>query len=261
MLTSILPMIIVLFVLGAMLSLLRWWQRRAQPDAELVRKLLHIGMGVFALSFPWLFTTVWQAVVLCVASVGLLFAIRRVAWLRQRFGAVLGNVQRCSHGELYFALGVTVLFCFARHSLLLYAIPLLILTFADAAAALVGKHYGRHSFVSFGSRKSVEGSCVFFAVTVLTTLILLVVIAALPVSHALLIALALAFGATLLEASAGRGLDNVLLPVGTFWWLEFLLYRTAAEVAGLLLFMLWSIGSLLIIRKELLYDSIARPTA
>ena len=238
-----------------MLSLLRLWQRRTQPDAELVRKLLHIGLGVFALSFPWLFTSVWQAVVLCTASVGFLWAIRRVAWLRRRFGAVLGDVQRCSHGELYFALGVTALFCLARHSLLLYAIPLLILTCADAAAALVGKHCGRHLFASFGSKKSVEGSLVFFAVTVLTTLILLVVIAALSVSHALLIALTLALGMTLLEACAGRGLDNVLLPIGAFWWLDHLLYRTTEEVLALLLLVCWFVGSLLIIWKELQYGS------
>ncbi len=216
---------------------------------------MHIGMGLFALSFPLLFTTVWQAVMLCAAAVGLLCAVRRVAWLRAQFGAVLGQVQRCSHGELYFALGITALFCFARHSLLLYAIPLLILTLADAAAALAGKHYGQHRFASFGSVKSVEGSLTFLAVTTATTLILLVGIAALPISHALLIALALALCLTLLEALAGRGLDNLLLPVGAYWLLDQLLYRTTTEVLAFLLFAFGLVGSLMIVWKELHYDT------
>jgi phytol kinase len=248
-------MIVVLVVLSALLSLLRQWQRRAQPDAELVRKLLHIGMGVFALSFPFLFTSVWQAIVLCAASVGLLCAIRRVHWLQQQFGSVLGDVRRGSHGEIYFALGITALFCFARHSLLLYALPLLILTFADAAAALVGKHFGRHRVVSFGSSKSIEGSLSFWVVTAATTFSILVLLAALPIAHALLIAVALALCLTLLEAVAGRGLDNALLPVAAYGWLEFLLYRTAIEVAALLLLAAWFIGSILIVWKEMHDDA------
>lgn len=255
MLTSILPMLIVLIVLGAMLSGLRLWQQRTQPDAELVRKLLHIGMGVFALSFPLLFTSVWQAFVMCGASLSVLLALRRVRWLRQRFGAVLGNVGRCSHGELYFALGVTALFCIARHSLLLYVIPLLILTFADAAAALVGKHWGRRQFRSFSGAKSLEGSLSFFAVTTMVTGSLLVFVAALSVTHALLIALVLALCLTWLEACAGRGLDNVLLPVGAYGGLEYLLYRTTAEVLALLLLAFWFVASLTIVWKELHNDT------
>jgi phytol kinase len=234
-----------------MLSWLRIWQRRCQPDAELVRKLLHIGMGVFALSFPLLFTAAWQAVLLCGASVGLLWAIRRVTWLNQRFGAVLGNVRRRSHGEMYFALGITALFCLARHSILLYTAPLLILTFADAVAALVGKQFGRHRFVSVGSTKSLEGSFAFFSVTIITTLSLLVFVAALPLAHALLMAMVLALGLTLLEACAGRGVDNLLLPLGAYGLLDHLFYRTTNEVLALLLLAFWLAVLLMIVLKGL----------
>lgn len=226
-----------------------------------MRKMLHLGMGVFALSFPWLFTTVGPAVVLCAASVGLLWSIRRVAWLQQRFGSVLGNVQRCSHGEMYFALGVTALFCLARHSLLLYALPLLILTFADAAAALIGGRFGAHPFRVMGGPKSLEGSLAFFTVAGVTTFVGLAWIAALTIWHALLLAGLLALWLTFIEAGAGRGLDNLFLPLGAFWLLDFLLYRTAEEVTGLLLLTLWAVVSLFIIGRELFYDSTARPTA
>ena len=213
-----------------MLSALSWWQHRYQPNAELVRKLFHLGMGVFALSFPLLLTALWQALLLCGVTLGLLLALRRVEPLRRCFGAVLGNVQRCSHGELYFALGVTALFCVARHSLLLYSVPLLILTLADAAAALVGQHLGRHRYRGLACAKSLEGSAAFFTCAAFSTASLLILVAALPMPHAVLIAMVMALVLTMVEALAWRGLDNLLLPLSAYWWLNQLLYRTPAEV-------------------------------
>ncbi len=236
-----------------MLSALSWLQRTYQPDAELVRKLFHIGMGVFALSFPLLLTELWQAWLLCGLTVGLLLALRCVEPLRRRFGAVLGNVPRCSHGELYFALGVTGLFCMARHSLLLYCGPLLILTFADAAAALVGQRFGRHPYRSLTCAKSLEGSIAFFTCSAFTTATLLVLVAALPVSHAVLIAVVAALLLTIVEALAWRGLDNLFLPLSAFWLFDHLLYRTTEELLVVLLLAIWSVTPLFIIGRELNY--------
>ena len=46
------------------------YQARRVPHPELSRKLLHIGNGFLALSFPWLFETAWP--VLVVVGVGAL---------------------------------------------------------------------------------------------------------------------------------------------------------------------------------------------
>ena len=252
---NLLAIAIIPLVFCTMLSALSWLQHKYQPDAELVRKLFHLGMGVFALSFPLLLTALWQAWLLCGLTLGLLLALRRVEPLRQRFGAVLGNVQRCSHGELYFALGVTALFCLARHSLLLYSVPLLILTFADAAAALVGQRFGRHRYRSLACAKSLEGSAAFFTCAALSTAGLLVLVAALPVTHAVLIAVALALILTVVEALAWRGLDNLFLPLSAYWLLNQLLYRTTEELLALLLLAIWFVTPLLIIGRELNYDA------
>ncbi len=238
-----------------MLSALSWLQRKYQPDAELVRKLFHLGMGVFALSFPLLLTALWQAWLLCGVTLCLLFAVRRIGRLRQSFGAVLGNVQRCSHGEMYFALGVTALFCLTRHSLLLYSVPLLILTLADTAAALVGQRLGRHRYRGLMGEKSLEGSVAFFICAALSTYTLLVLVAALPTSFALLIAVALALVLTVVEALAWRGLDNLFIPLTAYWLLNHLLYRTTEEVLALVLLAIWFVTSLLMIGRELNYGA------
>src|SRR5439155_15297069 len=66
----------VLAVLGALLAGLRLWQRRTAPHPELVRKLLHMGMGLVTLTFPWVFDTAWPVLLLASASVLGLLALR-----------------------------------------------------------------------------------------------------------------------------------------------------------------------------------------
>jgi phytol kinase len=243
-------MMIVLIVFCGMLGSLSIYQRKCEPDAEAVRKLLHIGMGVFALSFPLLITARWQALVLCGATMLLLLAVRTMPLLQRRFGAVLGSVQRRSHGELYFVLGVTTLFCLARHSILLYAIPLLILTFADAAAALIGARFGRHRYRSIAGEKSLEGSGAFFVSAFVATFLLLVFVAALQAPFAALLALALALPLTLVEAVSWRGLDNLLLPMSAYFLLQRLLYFTTEEVSAIVLLAMMILAALLLHWRE-----------
>ena len=51
--------------------------------------------------------------------------------------------------------------------------PLAVLTLADAAAALAGSTYGRRFFTVDDGRKRVEGSAVFFTVTLLVAMVCL----------------------------------------------------------------------------------------
>ena len=101
MMNSLIGMTIVLLVFCTLLSTLRTLQRKCNPDPELVRKLFHLGMGVFTLSLPWLFAESWPVVAMCGVTVALLIALRLSSRLQRRFGAVLGGVTRCSHGEMY----------------------------------------------------------------------------------------------------------------------------------------------------------------
>ena len=48
----------VLLALGVLLGGLTLCRRWAAPHPELLRKLLHAGMGLVTLSFPWLFDDV-----------------------------------------------------------------------------------------------------------------------------------------------------------------------------------------------------------
>lgn len=231
---SLIGMTIVLIVFCTLLTTLRAWQRKANPDPELVRKLFHLGMGIFTLSLPWLFASVWPVMVMCSVTVTLLLAIRHSPPLQRKFGAVLSNVARCSHGELYFSLGVATLFVWAKNDRLFYLMAILLLTFADAAAALVGKRFGAHPYSTLGGRKSVEGSLAFLTVAVVCIYAPLALTPNVDAAAGLLLALAVALLLTILEALATRGLDNLVLPLAAYALLRNLQSWTSDELNTLL---------------------------
>lgn len=231
MLNPLFGMTIVLIVFCTLLIMLRTWQRKYRPDPEWVRKLFHIGMGLFTLALPWLFAEAWPVWVMCGVTVGWLLVMRVSTRLQQTFGAVLGDVARCSHGEFYFSLGVATLFTLSRNDRVAYCIAILLLTFADAAAALVGKRLGAHRYQSLAGQKSLEGSCAFLIVAVLCIAAPLLIGTVLPLATTLLLSLTLALPLTLLEALAGRGLDNLLLPLASYGLFAALRMCTTEELS------------------------------
>jgi phytol kinase len=224
-----LAILLVLGTLAVMLGAVRLHQKTAHPHPELARKLLHVGMGLVAVSFPWLFDRSWPVLVLGVLSFGLMVALRTVKILRGSVGCVVNDVNRASFGDLYFPISVLVLFHLylwspevsATLRLMLYCIPLLLLTLADAAAALVGVHYGYLRYSTSEGVKSTEGSLAFFLCAFFCVHVPLLLATDIGRPQTLLIALLLAWLATLFEAVAWAGLDNLVLPL-----VAYLLLRT-----------------------------------
>ena len=67
-------------------------------------------------------------------------------------------------GSFTFPSQSAILFALARGDKLLYSIPILVLTFADAVAAVLGERYGTVAYEGIGGTKSLEGSVAFFTV-------------------------------------------------------------------------------------------------
>jgi phytol kinase len=229
---------LVLGALATLLALLRLYQVAVAPHAEVTRKLLHIGMGLSTLSLPWLFRELWPVLLLAGLSVALLIALRVVKALKQGLGSVVGGVDRASLGEVYFPLAVAVLFGLYLQEddtrpgvrVLLYCIPLLLLTLADAAAALVGIHYGQVQYATADGHKSAEGSIAFLACAFLLVHVPLLLWTETGRAECLLIALLLALLAMTVEAIAWNGLDNLVLPLASFLLLKIYLGLSVDEL-------------------------------
>lgn len=225
MLSAAQGMLLILTILGGLILTLKQIQRRFSPHPEIVRKLLHIPMGLITLSFPWLFDRPLPVVLLAAIAITTLLAIRLYAPLRNEFGSVLGGVERRSLGEVYFPASVALLFCLAHQTPLLYCIPILILTLADALAALIGVRYGQFHYQTLEGQKSAEGSIAFFTVAFFSVHVPLLLLSEIDRAETLLISVILGLLVMLLEAIAWRGLDNFFIPLGGY-----LLLRTHLEM-------------------------------
>src|SRR5262249_35079243 len=122
---------------------------------------------------------------------------------------------------------------------------ILLLTLADAVAALIGISYGRLRYATTDGTKSTEGSLAFFLCAFLCVHIPLLLFTGTGRAESLLIALLLAWLATMFEAVAWGGLDNLALPLISYLLLEIYLDMPAHELerrlaitAGLMVFVL-----------------------
>ncbi len=190
--------------------------KRFVKDSEQLRKLAHLGTGGLALPFPWLFSSLPPVLLVCGLALLLLIAVSCIPLVRTRLGGSLYSIERRSRGEFYFPIAVALLFALARGDKLLYLIPLLVLTFADAVASVLGTIYGKVAYEGIGGSKSLEGSVAFFTVAFFTVHVPLLLFTELSRPQSLLVALDIALVVTLLEAVSWRGQDNLIIPLGVF---------------------------------------------
>jgi phytol kinase len=111
-------------------------------------------------------------------------------------------------------LGIAVILGASR--LLLYTIPLSLVVYADAAAALIGSRYGTWHFPTTGARKSVEGSAAFVVMAFFTTHVPLLLAGRVSAAASLLIAILIAVFSAAIEVLCWNGLDNVAVPLIAF---------------------------------------------
>lgn len=254
------PALVAGFLIAA-LALSRL-QRAGLIHAEVARKGLHVAMGLACLTFPWVFPD-WRGFALAFLAVLLGLVAMRLA-PRWAAGGALHAVERRTYGEFYFAAGVAGLYLFARGEPILYVAPLLVLTVADALAAISGVFYGRARYEApHGGAKTWEGSVVFFFVSFLAIHIPLLLMTDVSDAASLSIALALALLATATEGASWDGLDNLFLPLVLALHLNGF-FETGARpgepfiglyaiiVLGLLITLAWLVGRAQALRTDAL---------
>lgn len=228
------PYLSILFVLiltAGLMGALCILQKRKAPHPEWCRKLMHIGSGIIALSIPWLFQSTWPVLLLCAISLAGLVTIKHLTYLRQNIGRVLGEVKRESSGDIYFPLTIAVLFLLSKGDPLFYCVPIMILTFADAAAALVGIFCGVLHYETPDGVKTIEGSLAFFLVAFVCAYIPMRIFTETGPNEIFLMAFLLALLLMIVEAVAGwKGLDNLLIPVAGLVVLKVIVNCTLAEL-------------------------------
>ena len=198
---------ILLGLMAAVRRLSELWN--ISPEVQ--RKLVHIGTGIYALTLPWLFPDRWPVYFLVGLTLIVMLALRMP---HSKLGGTLHGVERQSYGDLLLAVSVGLCLFLAGEQLFLYVLPIAILTLADAAAALAGSAYGTRFFRIEAGQKSVEGSVVFFFVSMLISVICLIMMTPLAAPNIIMLSVMVAGFGTLVEAASWRGFDNLFLPLG-----------------------------------------------
>jgi phytol kinase len=208
-------LLLVMATLTALFAVFSIIGSRLQP--EVLRKGLHITMGLTTLSFPWLFESAWPVVLVAAACATAFVALHAHLPLLRRLAQALERIKRASVGEFCFVASIAIVFILADDDPVLYCIPILLLTLADAAAALVGTAYGRRHYASIGDYKTIEGSAAFFVVGFACIAAPLNWFTPATSTEAVSVAALVAMAVTLLEGAFGGGFDNLLVPLGAFF--------------------------------------------
>jgi phytol kinase len=203
--------------LGLLLILAEGLHRFTQADSEVVRKVVHIGAGNVIWLAWWLQIPGWVAIAASLVAGG-------IALISYLFPILPGinSVGRQSLGTFFYAISIGLLVAwFWPLKLPHYAvIGILIMTYGDGLAALIGQRFGQHPYQFWGEKKSWEGSVTMAGVSFLVTGSILAIVEGNSWEIAV-IAMLVALFATLLEAFSKLGIDNLSVPIGSaafcFW--------------------------------------------
>ena len=213
--------LIILGILLVYMLIIKAFEKKLKPESR--RKAFHMGMGVVMLALPYLFTNFVSVVVLAIVAFMTLYTIKQTK-LKKSLGTVLYGVERKSYGEFFYVVSVLLIFYLSKGDKILFSIPILILTFADSTAALIGKIYGKKQLATENEdKKSLEGSFAFFIVAFMATLTPLLLFSEVGRSELLSIALIVGFNIALIEMIASNGNDNLLIPLTAFAFLNYLI--------------------------------------
>ncbi|NWG19455.1 MAG: phosphatidate cytidylyltransferase [Chloroflexi bacterium] len=196
--------------------------RFAGLPADLTRKLIHVGAGMWVFGILALFDR-WEIGIVPFAT----FILVNYVLYRYRVVRAMDSADS-SPGTVYFAIAITMLFALLWRPQgpidrgVAATAGVMAMTWGDALAALVGKRFGRRKYTVGHSTRTLEGSAVMFATSALAMLLTVTLLpgsALAPfapsgdLARGMTAALSGAAAATLVEAVSPHGTDNLSVPL------------------------------------------------
>lgn len=197
--------------LGLILLVAEGLNRFTSVGPEVSRKVMHMGSGNVILLAWWLEIPGWVAIWAGILAGAIALISYQVPILPS-----LNSVNRKSFGTFFYAVSISVLvgwFWSLQHPEY-GTLGILVMTWGDGLAAVIGQKYGKHIYRVWGMQKSWEGSATMYLVSfAVSSLILLAVQGAVWQTWAVSAVVALV--ATTLESVSKLGIDNLTVPIGS----------------------------------------------
>ncbi|MFB2921850.1 diacylglycerol/polyprenol kinase family protein [Aerosakkonema funiforme] len=185
--------------------------RFTSTDAEKIRKVVHIGTGQVILLAWWLQIPAWVGI-----SASILASA--ITLLSYKFPILPGinSVGRKSLGTFFYALSIGILTaCFWPLQQPQYAaLGILVMTWGDGLAALIGQRFGKHPYKVWDIQKSWEGSLTMALVSYIVSTVIFLGVEG-NIWQTWVIPIPIAIIATALEAFSKLGIDNITVPLGS----------------------------------------------
>lgn len=197
--------------LGAIVLLAETLHQRISANSELARKVVHIGSGNVILVAWCLEIPHWVGI-----SASIIASIIALLSYYIPFLPGINSVGRKSWGTFFYAIsiGILIAWFWPLKQYQYAAIGILVMTWGDGLAGLIGQNFGKHPYEVWGMKKSWEGTLTMALTSyVVSSLILLAVQG--NVWQTWLVPVAIALVATALEAFSKLGIDNLTVPLAS----------------------------------------------
>ena len=196
---------------GGVLLLAAIVNRYLSADSEILRKVVHIGTGNVILLAWWLDIPAWVGI-----SASILAST--VALLSYKFPILpnINSIGRQSLGTFFYAVSIGLLIAwFWTIQQPHYAVlGILVMTWGDGLAALIGQRFGKHPYTLWGMKKSWEGTLTMAIVSYIVSSLIFLGVQG-NVWQTWEVAIAVALVASSLEAFSKFGIDNLTVPLGS----------------------------------------------
>lgn len=197
--------------LGVIVLLAEMLHRRTATSSELARKVVHLGSGNVILVAWWLQIPTWVGV-----SASIIASLIALLSYYIPFLPGINSVGRKSLGTFFYAIsiGVLIAWFWPLQQFHFAAIGILVMTWGDGLAGLIGQRFGQHPYEIWGMKKSWEGSLTMALTSYIVSFLILVSVQG-NVWQTWLVPLAIALVATALESLSKLGIDNLTVPLGS----------------------------------------------
>jgi len=206
---------IILLYLYAIFLISIVFQKFNENSREIVRKIIHIGIGPL-IPIAQFLKIDQNSALLFTGIVSLMVFINYT----YKLFPTIEDVERKSYGTLFYCLSLFILiFLFWDKDPYALISGFFIMSFGDGLAGLIGKTFQSKNWIFFEQKKSLFGTITMF----LTSLIVVCSIGYAQQNTLNLNYFTIAFIATLLEQFSALGIDNFIVPISSALFFNFLI--------------------------------------
>jgi len=206
---------VILLYLFSIFLISTIFKKYNENSKEIVRKIIHIGIGPLIPIAQFLKVNKNSALIFT----GIISLMVFINYNYKLFPTI-EDVERKSYGTLFYCLSLFILiYLFWDKDPYALISGFFIMTFGDGLAGLIGKSFKSKSWIFFKQKKSLYGTITMF----LTSLIVVSSIGYSQQNSLNLNYFTIAFISTLLEQFSVLGIDNLIVPISSALFFNFLI--------------------------------------